>query len=211
MSRRGHYKWLIALPPLLMAACGTAQATDPPGATTHQPAATSSAMPGMDVHGDMPGRNMPGRSSPSQAGQGTPSATSQMVCSTEIRQDVATLLALPALPHVASSWTNHRYTCTYHLPTGALSISVQESANRDSALAYFTGVRARSAGAETLTGVASFGLPAFQAADGTAGFVKDNMTLLVDPSALPSTVGRSSRTEFAYTVASDILGCWNGD
>jgi hypothetical protein len=168
-------------------------------------------MAGMDMSGDMSGMGMPGMSQPAQAGQGTPSVTSQMVCNKEIRQDVATLLALPALPHVVSSWANQRYSCTYHLPVGALSISVQESANKSAALAYFNGVRARTANAKTLSGVASFGLPAFQGSAGSVAFVKDSMTLLVDPSALPDAVGRSSRSEFAYTVASDILGCWNGD
>jgi hypothetical protein len=165
-------------------------------------------MPGMEMDGDMAGMKM---SAAPSADSSTPSATSQMVCSKEIRQDVATLLSLPALPHVVSSWADHRYACTYHLPVGALSISVQESTSPAAARAYFNRVRAHTTHSTALSGVASFGLPAFSAADGTVAFVKDDFTLLVDPTALPATVGRSSRAEFAYTVASDILGCWNGD
>ncbi len=204
MNRRLPRRWLIALPALLLAGCGAAQASDSAGTVKGAQPTMSAEMQGMNMHGDMPGMNMP------SADSGTPSATSQMVCSAEIRRDVATLLSLPALPHVVPSWRDHRYTCTYHLPVGALDISVTEASSKTAAVSYFDALRTARAG-KTLTGVASFGLPGFSAADGTVAFVKDTSMLVVDPTGLPNKVGRSTRSEFAYTVASDILGCWNGD
>lgn len=211
MRIRGRLRGLIVVGPLILAACGTAKASDQSNAAQPQPA--KSAMPSMDMnmHGDMPEMSMPGKSSPAAAAEGTPSTTSQMVCSTEIRKDVATLLGMPALPHVVSSWKDHRYTCTYHLANGPLQISVQELASKSAAVAYLNTIRAKYADAHRLTGVASFGLPGFQAASGAVAFAKDDKTLLVDPTALPTTVGQGGRSEFGYTVASDIIGCWNGD
>jgi hypothetical protein len=210
MRTRRRLRGLSVVAPLVLAACGTAKASDSSDATKPQPAANS-AMPGMDMQGDMSRMSMPATPSTSPADQGTPSATALMVCSTEIRKDVATLMSMPSLPHVVSSWANHRYTCTYHLASGPLQISVQELASKSAAVAALNGIRKKYGDAQTLTGVASFGLSGFQAGNGAVAFAKDDKTLLVDPSALPATVGHGSRTEFGYTVASDIIGCWNGD
>ena len=219
MRSRRRLRGLIVVAPLLLAACGTAKASDPSTAAG-QPQPAKSAMPSMDMPGmdmkgnmqeDMAGMSMPGMPTTTPAGQGTPSATSQLVCSTEIRKDVATLMSMPALPHVVSSWANHRYTCTYHLANGPLEVSVQELGTKSAAVAYLNDVRGKYADVHTLTGVASFGLPGFQAGNGAVAFAKDDTTLLVDPSALPATVGHGTRSEFGYSVASDIIGCWNGD
>ena len=43
-------------------------------------------------------------------------------------------------------------------------------------------------------------------------FLKDDKTLEVDPRGLPSGLGpnRLSRGDFAYQLATDVLGCWTG-
>jgi len=61
--------------------------------------------------------------------------------------------------------------------------------------------------------MAGLGLRAYEKANGTVVFLKDNMTLQVDATALPRLVGaqNTSRVDFAYTVATDILACWSGE
>ena len=43
--------------------------------------------------------------------------------------------------------------------------------------------------------------------------VKDNETLTVDATGLPAVFGsqQQKRTDLAYEIASDVLGCWTGD
>lgn len=62
-----------------------------------------------------------------------------------------------------------------------------------------------------MSGLVGLGLPAYQDTTGRVVFLKDNMTLLVNPAALPPRVGphKSSRADFAYTLATDILACWS--
>jgi hypothetical protein len=70
--------------------------------------------------------------------------------------------------------------------------------------------RARTPGADTLPGLGerAWGTPA-----GTAVVLKDNQILTVDTTALPEVFGANDqkRTDLAYEVASDVLGCWTGD
>jgi hypothetical protein len=42
---------------------------------------------------------------------------------------------------------------------------------------------------------------------------KDDKTLQVDTTGPPARIGQHDQTpaDLAYEVASDILGCWNGD
>lgn len=49
-------------------------------------------------------------------------------------------------------------------------------------------------------------------ADGAAVFLKDDKTIRVDATGLPARDGPSgdSRTDLAYTIATDILACWAG-
>ena len=158
-------------------------------------------MPGMD------GKPMPGMT-PAATG---PSASARMICSAEIRTDVATLLALRHPPPAASTWAGHRYTCTYRLPAGRLVLSVQESPDLPAARRYFTGLRRHLGATQPLPGISGLGLPAYQA-DGTAVFLKDDKTLHVDATALPPQLGPTgdSRTDLAYTLATDVLACWTG-
>ena len=63
---------------------------------------------------------------PALPGQG-PSPTAQMVCSSEIRDAITTMLQLPAAPDSDSTYVNQLYTCTYHLSDGPLVLSVQDT------------------------------------------------------------------------------------
>ena len=137
-----------------------------------------------------------------------PSVAAQMICSADIRSAITTVL-LPAAPVATSNWANHVYTCTYQLPIGKLVLSVTESATEASANAYLEDLR-QQLGAQPLIGLTPL---AYGTGDGVVVLVKDNDTLRVDASRLPVQFGDQGqkRTDFAYEVASDILGCWTGD
>jgi hypothetical protein len=122
------------------------------------------------------------------------------------------LLGLQEPPHSVSTWKDHVYTCTYHLAEGPLVLSVTESGTDAAAHSYFALFKKRVGTTHTLKGLESLGLPAFETSDGTVAFVKDTMTLHVDATALPALVGakHATRSDLAYTLATDVLGCWNG-
>jgi hypothetical protein len=133
-----------------------------------------------------------------------------MVCSSEIRHDIATVLDTRSAPAGVPRWTDHTYTCTYHLPMGRLVLSVHETADPATALHYTQALRRSRPDSERLDGLTdvAFGNPA-----GTVTLVKDADTLTVDASDLPAQFGatKQKRSDFAYELASDILGCWTGD
>lgn len=139
-----------------------------------------------------------------------PSVSALMICSPEIHNDVKTLLALRRAPMTTSSWANHVYTCTYHLAQGPLVLSVRESGSAAAAREYFRTLRTHVGPARTLTAAEGLGLPAYETSSGSTVFLKDDKTLLVDASHLPASVGSSTRTpaDLAYTIATDIMGCW---
>ena len=216
MTARPQTRLALLALPLILTACGTtAVAARPSGtapvtatattATTGGRGAPSTAdpqtAPGMSM---APGETMAGSSG------GQPPQTARMVCGPEIRGSIKTLLALPGPPAGTSTWANGRYTCTYALPQGWLVLSVQQSADALAAQTYFNALRSRTQTATTLTGLTSLGLPAFQSDTGIASFVKDNLTLEVDATALVATLGpqHTSRGDFAYTLATDVLACW---
>lgn len=144
------------------------------------------------------------------ASGGQPPGTASMVCGPEIQGSIKTLLALPELPTGASTWVDGLFTCTYALPQGRLVLSVKQSSDSAAAMTYFTSLQNRTRTSTALTGLTSLGLPAFQSDSGIVSFVKDNLTLEVDATGLAATVGpqRTSRGDFAYTVATDVLACW---
>lgn len=185
MNRRPKLLGLLAALPVLLAGCASAAATD-------QSSSTKPMSPGMSMS--------PG-----------PSATAKMICGPEIRTDVAKVLALSAKPPVTATWAHSLYTCTYRLPTGRLVLSVKESGDVASAHTYFAALRGKLGASHPLHGLSALGLPAYETTDGTVVFVKDDKTLHVDGTGLPRNAANGeSRTDLAYTIATDILGCWNG-
>ena len=136
-----------------------------------------------------------------------------MICGPETATNVATLTGLHAAAPTRATWSEHLYTCTYRLPIGPLVLSVMQSRDVAAARGYYNEHRLALGRTQPVTGLAGLGLPAYENTTGTVVFLKDTMTLLVDASALPGRVGtqRTSRTDLAYTVATDVLACWTGE
>jgi hypothetical protein len=139
-----------------------------------------------------------------------PPASAAMVCGDEIRGKVQQALALPAQPATRATWAGGTYTCTYTLPAGPMTLTVQVLPGTAQAGAELDAGRARTAGAQPLAGLGerAWGTPA-----GTAVVLKDDQILTVDTTGLPEVFGVNDqkRADFAYEVASDVLGCWTGD
>jgi hypothetical protein len=160
-----------------------------------------------------PGMRMPdGARMPGQPTAAKPSASARMVCTQDIKKDLASALGLKSVPSGTATWSNHLYTCTYHLAGGPLVFSVKESGNVPAARTYLTGLQHRLGPTQPLRGAAGLGLPAYKTAHGHVIFLKDDKTLQVDASSMPKQVGPSgeSQTAFAYQMATDVLGCWSG-
>lgn len=187
---------------ILLAGCAnsaTAQRT-PTSSPALSPEASPPASP-----------STPGAAGPdaTTSAPGGPSAEALMICTTETRNDIAEVLALKALPAGTSTFTDHLYTCAYRLPAGTLVLSVKDSPDPTGSAGYYTALRARLPATEDLLGL---GEAAYGTTDGTVVLRKDNGTLHVDATALPAVFGTQDqkRTDFAYEIASVILGCWTG-
>lgn len=195
--------------PLTIAAAGLVLA----GCASSQAATTTTSMPGMSM---APGQTMPGMTppaAPSGSSKGStasapgPSAAAQMVCSADIKDKVKQVLSLSSSPVTHSTFVDHRFTCTYDLPMGPLKLSVQDSPSKAAAGTYFTGLRPTLGTTDTLIGL---GERAYGTPSGTVVVLKDSQTLSVDATGLPTVFGaqQQKRTDLAYEIASDVLGCW---
>lgn len=174
MTRRRTYGLLVL--PLLLAACGTADAGTAAVGTS----------------------------------QAAPPKNAAMVCGSEIRGEIGQTLGLSSPPAASSTWADSVYTCTYRLAAGPLVLSVNVAPTKARAGTYFDDREHRAAGATAQAGLGerSFGTP-----DGSVTVIKDAMTLTVDATKLPPVFGsnQQKRADFAYEVASVVLGCWTGD
>ena len=134
-----------------------------------------------------------------------------MVCGEEIRGSVARIFALDRPIEGTSTWKGGRYTCTYPLPDGPLTLAVEDSLDEARGRAYFAGLRRSDGSPDLLVGLESFGLPSYQTDTGRVVFLKDGKTLAVDATSLPASAGPGgeSRTDDAYAVAADVIGCWS--
>lgn len=132
-----------------------------------------------------------------------------MVCGDDIRGKIRQVLALAAAPATTDSFADGRYSCTYNLPMGPLVLAVQQSSSPSAAGQYFAGQRVALHG-DNLPGL---GQDAFGTETGIVVVIKDSETLTVDASKLPPIFGNQQqhRTDLAYEIASDVLGCWTGD
>lgn len=206
MTTRLRASLLLLAGTVMLAGCASTHADT---VSTSQPAGAG----GMRMS---PGMVMPDGStmaavkpSASDAAAG-PSAPAREVCSTEIRSDIAKVLALKSVPAPSATWAHHVYTCTYRLPMGTFVLSVTESTDATAARAFAAKLRAQLAGSRTVAGLTT---TASATPNGTLALVKDNDTLQVDATRLPAQFGsqHEKRTDFAYEIASDVLGCWTGD
>lgn len=157
----------------------------------------------------MPDGSTMGAHTPTLVAQATdtPSPAEKMICTAETRTTITKILGLPGQPKASASWRNLLYTCTYRLPMGTLIVSVHRSASPTAARTYFQTHRATLGTTETLDGL---GQGSYGAKTGTVVLIKDSDTLTVDATALPAVFGKqqSRRFDFAYELASAILGCW---
>ncbi|MEU8960811.1 hypothetical protein AB0C89_03770 [Streptomyces sp. NPDC048491] len=187
----------------LAGGCATSGAATP-AASTHATAPTA-----MTATPDTPMR--PGMKMPGTTRADAPSASALMVCGPEIRGDVTKILAPAHPPATTTTWTDHLYTCTYHLPGGQLVLSVKESPNTASANAYFESVRKQLGTTTQLTAAQGLGNPGYESPGGTVVILKDGKTLRADATGMPAASGphELSRADLAYEIASDILGCWS--
>jgi hypothetical protein len=180
-----------------LAACGAAHATNSATSTARSPDVTTAA-----------GDAVPGAQNATK-----PSPSALMSCGSEIRHNAATLLALPAPPRTSATWAHNVYTCTYHLAQGPLVISVHEAGDAPTARRDFIALAKQLGTTQPLRGAKGLGLPAYETAAGNVAFLKDDKTLQVDATQLPQHIEPSQRTraDLAYTLATDIMGCWSGD
>ncbi|QMU74404.1 hypothetical protein GXW83_17555 [Streptacidiphilus sp. PB12-B1b] len=198
-----------ALTALTVAGCASTNATGSaaPGAaaSTGVPTAPGAATaPRMSMS---PGMQMPGTATQAAG----PSASAVLVCGSEIKQDVTAILALSSAPATTTTWTDHVYTCTYHLPAGPLVLSVKESPDATTATAYFQALRKQLGTTKALTMAQALGNPGYESAGGATVVLKDGKTLQVDATGMPAASGPNqlSRADLSYEVATDILGCWS--
>lgn len=206
MNTRTRAGALIAAGAVLLAGCASSQAaTDPPAKSTppSQRMTAGMVMPDGSTMGA-------GGTNSTTAAQDGPSAAEKMICGSETRTDIAEILGLKSPPRTTSTWVDHRYTCTYDLPMGTFVVSVKRSADPAAARVYFTHLRTTLGATRTLAGL---GTGSYGTAGGKVVLIKDNDTLTVDATRLPAVFGSqgSKRFDFAYQLASDILGCWTGD
>jgi hypothetical protein len=143
------------------------------------------------------------------AGNTVPAAA-QMVCSDEIRGEVADALGLTSIPSPTSTWAEHVYTCDYALPMGRLVLAVSVSPSTGAARGRLATLR-RQARADTQE--AGLGQQAYSAPAGTVLAVKDNMVLRVDATGLPDDLGATHerRLDLARVIAAGVFNCWTGN
>ena len=147
---------------------------------------------------------------PATAAGAGPTATALMVCGSDISTKITQILRLDRPASTHSTFTAGRFTCTYDLPVGPLVLAVQQSPTKAQANTYFRTLRPTLGLTEDQPGL---GEHAYSTPTGTIVVIKDNQTLTVDATALPAVFGTQDqkRTDLAYEVASDVLGCWTGD
>jgi len=208
MTERMKQLAILLAGSMLLAGCASS------GAATVAPSKTVPGMsmtPGMVMpDGSTMGAGTPsaGATSVRKADIAKPSAAALMICAAETRSDIRTVLAIKQPPVGVAKFADHLYTCTYHLAMlGTLILSVKQSPDAASAGGYYTSLRKRLGHTTELAGL---GTAAFGTNDGTVVLRKDNDVLQVDATRMPAQFGtqQAKRNDFAYEIASDILGCW---
>jgi hypothetical protein len=203
MNKR-HPLAALALTSLLLAGCAANAAPESQGIPNATTAPTTTTEPG---HANGHSQSIPNQETATTDG---PSEASLMVCGDQPMDRLVTILKLESKPHTVTNWADNTFTCTYHLESGALKISVKEAEDQKSALQQFTVEQALSENAKPIEGLANLGFPAYETPDGQAVFQKDSFVLHVDASALPDALGPENitRNALAYQLSTTILACW---
>jgi hypothetical protein len=169
--------------------------------------------------------SLPSASAPMSAGMTTPAGTvmgagaghpavpsepARMVCSDEVRSDLAQALGLHTVPAGVAGFRGGQFRCRYTLPAGPLRLAVKDLPTAAATSAWFARRRHALPAVTQLYGLTS---GAFSDSAGLVVVRKDDHVLTVDAHGLPARFGRSGerRDDFAYETASVILGCWTGD
>ncbi len=196
----------LALSALLLSGCaaaaGSVTAPSNLGTLPASPAAGHTGIPGGGHHG--------GSASPGATKADGPTDAALMVCGDQPMDRLTAILALEQDPHTINDWADSTFTCTYHLDDGDLAISVKEAKDQTTALTYFDAMQALAKDATPIEGLANLGFPAYETADGSAVFQKDNFVLQVNASDLPANLGPDeiTRNALAYQLSTTILACW---
>lgn len=213
MKHQAHALAALAVASLLLTGCtaaaGTVGAVSEPPSNVSVPSPLQTSPDAGHADGHSGGHHGGGTTSPSATANG-PSDAARMVCGDQPMDRLTSILNLKEDPHTVNNWANSTFTCTYHLTEGALKISVQEASDRASALKYFDAMQAMAENAKPIEGLANLGFPAYETADGSAVFQKDNFILHVDATDLPATLGPENitRNALAYQLSTPILACW---
>lgn len=213
MTHRTPLLASLAVSALLLSGCaaaaGSVGAAPAPSSDISSPAAEPPAAASPSTLGGHAGHHSGGSPSQRTAASG-PSEAAKMVCGEQPMDRLTEILDLGQDPHTVDSWADSTFTCTYHLDEGALEISVREAPDKAAALTYFDAMQALAVDAAPIEGLANLGFPAYETADGSAVFQKDNFVLHVDASDLPEAMGPDgiSRNALAYQLSTTILACW---
>lgn len=145
-------------------------------------------------------------------GTGAPSAAAAMIRGPEVRRAVTAVLGLASAPTMTSVWSDRLFTCTYHLPTGRLVLSVMEPSDTAAADDYFAALRRRSGFTHSLTYARGHGNPGFESSGGAVVILTHGKVLRVDATAMPQVSGPNmiARADLAYRIAAGVLGRWSG-
>lgn len=210
MNQRNPQLAGLVLSALLLSGCAAATGSEPtavrPAESSSSAAVPSAAVPSTGHGGGHHGGGTSTRRSPAQG----PSEAALMVCGDQPMDRLTSILDLTEDPHTINDWADSTFTCTYHLDEGSLNISVREAADQAAALTYFEAMQALAKDATPIEGLANLGFPAYETADGSAVFQKDNFILHVDATDLPDALGPDgiTRNALAYQLSTTILACW---
>ncbi|MBT2597237.1 hypothetical protein [Arthrobacter sp. ISL-72] len=213
MKHRSHAVAALAIASLLLTGCAAAAGTE--GTLSAAQSDTSAPSPPVtSPEAGHAGGHSGGHHGGVTPSHGTtpegPSDAALMVCGDQPMDRLTSILDLKEAPHTINTWADSTFTCIYHLQEGALEISVQDASNQATALTYFNAMQALAKEAKPIEGLANLGFPAYETADGSAVFQKDNFILHVDASDLPANLGPEgiTRNALAYQLSTTILACW---
>jgi len=177
---------------LVLAACGSSS----------KPGSSSATTPATEPTGASGGHV----AIPAKA---TPSISAKMICESEVKNDLSSLLGVQPTQPVHPTWKDHVYSCTYQYKGGALTLAVKELTDKASTDAYFDELAQQLGKSEKINGL---GQGAYTTTNKSAVVRKDYKVLLVDISKLPKQFGNppDSRENIALNVAATIMGCWTG-
>jgi hypothetical protein len=144
-----------------------------------------------------------------QYASNSPPSAARMVCSDEIRTQVAGALGLDGPPTPQDGWADHVYTCTYAVPMGTLVLAVTVAPSDGAAGTELDALRTRRGAADPEQG---FGRRAYSAPAGVLVAVKDNLVLEIDATALPDDLGpgHQRRIDVVRLLAAGVFACWTG-